>query len=48
MSRLHSLAAGWNRLRAAARREFLRDPEVILFEHVPQAAEPGRKSAGAR
>ncbi|WP_281061261.1 hypothetical protein [Sphingobium sp. Sx8-8] len=32
MSLLHSLIHGWRRLRDAARREFLRDPEVILFE----------------
>ncbi|WP_182913861.1 hypothetical protein [Sphingobium terrigena] len=45
MTFLHSLKHGWLRLRAAARREFLRDPEVILFE---RAADPAPKGAGAR
>ncbi|WP_200928366.1 hypothetical protein [Sphingobium sp. Leaf26] len=32
MSLLRSLPQRWARLREAARREFLRDPDVVLFE----------------
>lgn len=45
MTFLHSLKRGWLRLRELARREFLRDPDVILFE---RAVDPAPKGAGAR
>lgn len=32
MSRLRSLVQGWRHLKASAKQEFLRDPNVILFE----------------
>lgn len=44
MRLLRSLIHSWVRLRDAARREFLRDPDVILFERVASSQE----SAGGR
>jgi len=44
MNPLRSLITSWNRLRDAARREFLRDPDVILFDR----AAPKQESLGAR
>ncbi|WP_267904108.1 MULTISPECIES: hypothetical protein [Sphingobium] len=41
---MQALKEYWIRLRAAARREFLRDPDVILFER----AAPQQESAGGR
>ncbi len=32
MSGLRSLVQGWRHLRTSAKQEFLRDPNVILFE----------------
>lgn len=32
MSRLRSLVQGWRHLKTSAKQEFLRDPNVILFE----------------
>lgn len=32
MSRLRCLVQGWRRLKASAKQELLRDPNVILFE----------------
>ncbi|WP_157009796.1 MULTISPECIES: hypothetical protein [Sphingobium] len=43
MKPLRALIDSWLRLRDAARREFLRDPNVILFERAPQ-----QESAGGR
>ncbi|MEC3911410.1 hypothetical protein U5A82_13345 [Sphingobium sp. CR2-8] len=45
MTLLRSLGQRWMRLRASAQREFLRDPNVILFE---RTAEPVRNSAHGR
>jgi len=45
MSLFHSLSQRWTRLRVAARREFLRDPDVVLFERQP---EPRREGAHGR
>lgn len=45
MAFMHSLGAWWRRLREAARREFLRDPSVILFE---RRAEPDQRSGADR
>lgn len=45
MSLLRSLPQRWARLREAARREFLRDPDVVLFE---RAAGPVRDGAHGR
>ncbi len=39
MSLLRSLIHGWVRLRDAVRREFLRDPNVILFERAASRQE---------
>lgn len=36
MALLRSLLAGWRRWKAAAARELLRDPNVILFERAPE------------
>lgn len=47
MTFLHSLIQGWARLREAARREFLRDPDVILFERVAEPS-PALAREGAR
>jgi hypothetical protein len=41
MRLLRSLIKGWNDLRITARREFLRDPDVILFERVPVSESAG-------
>lgn len=38
MSFLHSLLRTWAKLRDAARQEFLRDPNVILFERSSEQA----------
>ncbi|MCI4591898.1 hypothetical protein MOK15_17580 [Sphingobium sp. BYY-5] len=38
MSLLRSWGQRWNQLRNAARREFLRDPNVVLFERGPEQA----------
>jgi hypothetical protein len=45
MTLLRSLKRGWLRLREAARREFLRDSDVVLFERI---AEPRPTGAGSR
>lgn len=45
MPLLRSLAPRWGRLREAARREFLRDPDVVLFE---RAGGPIRDGAHGR
>lgn len=45
MSLLRSLSPLWARLREAARREFLRDPDVILFE---RAGAPVREDVHGR
>lgn len=45
MTLLRSLKRGWLRLRAAARREFLRDPNLVLLE---RAAEPAPNGTGVR
>ncbi|HKY80417.1 MAG TPA: hypothetical protein VJM09_02975 [Sphingobium sp.] len=39
MSLLRSLIHGWVRLRDATRREFLRDPDVVLFERTTTGQE---------
>ncbi len=44
MTPLQPLIAGWRRWKAAAAREFLRDPNVILFDRAPEPA-PLRESA---
>ncbi|UZW57759.1 hypothetical protein NUH86_19530 [Sphingobium sp. JS3065] len=44
MSLLPLLIIHWHRFRAAARQEFLRDPNVILFERTASQ----RESAGGR
>lgn len=44
MNPLRFLILCWSRLRDAARREFLRDPDVILFDR----AAPERESLGGR
>ncbi len=44
MKLLRSLVESWSRLRRAARREFLRDPDLILFDR----AGPKQESAGGR
>lgn len=44
MSPVQSLLAGWRRWKAAAAREFLHDPNVILFERAPEPA-PAREGA---
>lgn len=44
MNPLHSLIEFWSRLRSAARHEFLRDPDVVLFER----AAPKQESLGGR
>lgn len=41
MTLLRSLARRWTRLREAARREFLRDPDVVLFERRVETAGDG-------
>ncbi len=41
MRLLRSLGQSWTRLREAARREFLRDPNVILFERRANPASEG-------
>lgn len=46
MSLLRSLGREWRRLREAARQEFLRDPNVILFER--GADHTARDPAGVR
>jgi hypothetical protein len=45
MSLFRSLTQRWTLLRGAARREFLRDPDVVLFE---RQAEPRREGAHGR
>lgn len=45
MALLHFLGATWYRLRDAARREFLRDPDVILFERI---VDPGPRGEASR
>ncbi|MFZ2998301.1 hypothetical protein [Sphingobium sp.] len=45
MALLHSLKARWRRLRETAHREFLRDPNVILFE---RGVEPGQRGEASR
>jgi hypothetical protein len=45
MALLHFLGASWHRLREAMRREFLRDPNVILFE---RGAESGQRGEASR
>lgn len=44
MNLLRSLVESWSRWRDAARREFLRDPDVILFDRAASRQE----SAGGR
>ncbi|MFY9349247.1 MAG: hypothetical protein WBL20_00355 [Sphingobium sp.] len=44
MAPVRSLLAGWRRCKAAAAREFLRDPHVILFE---RAADPAPAATSA-
>lgn len=49
MSVLRSVNDGWTRLREAARREFLRDPDVVIFERAGEPATlPRRDRAGIR
>lgn len=45
MAHLQSLLVRWQRFKAVTAREFLRDPNVILFE---RAAEPLATREGAR
>lgn len=45
MALLHFLGASWQRIREATRREFLRDPKVILFE---RGVEPGQRGEARR
>jgi len=45
MNLLRSLPQRWARLREVARREFLRDPDMILFE---RRAEPASEGAHGR
>lgn len=44
MKLLHILFTQWRRLNDAARKEFLRNPDVLLFERNPHSG----KSAGGR
>lgn len=49
MSVVRSVNDGWARLRAAARREFLRDPDVVIFERAGEPAIlPRRDRVGSR
>lgn len=41
MSLFRSLSRRWRALREAARREFLRDPAVILFERIAEPVPSG-------
>ncbi|WP_416464274.1 hypothetical protein [Sphingomonas sp. VDB2] len=45
MRLLRSLGQRWTRLWIAARREFLRDPDVVLFDRRP---DPAREAAQGR
>jgi hypothetical protein len=45
MSPVQSLLVRWRRWKAAAAREILRDPNVVLFE---RAAEPAPAATSAR
>lgn len=40
MGLLRSFSQSWVRICLAARREFLRDPDVLLFERLPEPAVP--------
>ncbi|MEV4932662.1 MULTISPECIES: hypothetical protein [unclassified Sphingobium] len=46
MTPLQPLIAGWRRWKAAAAREFLRDPNVILFDRAPESAPAATSARG--